>query len=128
MLEKKAPLTKCDHGRNKHECRDCGTGHCVHGRLKYRCNDCGTGHCVHGPHRKSQCKDCGTGHCVHGRLKREPLQGGLRYGLLRARAPEEPLQGLRYGLLRARAQHQPEGSLQGLQCIGNRQQTIDNSQ
>jgi hypothetical protein len=50
----------------------------------------------------------GEGHCVHGRRK-----GRCK------------LQGLRYGLLRARA---PEGSLQGLQCIGNRQQAIDNSQ
>jgi hypothetical protein len=65
--EKKAPL-KCDHGRPKSQCRDCGTGHCVHGCRKSQCKDCGTGHCMHG-RPKSKCKDCGTGYCLHGRRK-----------------------------------------------------------
>jgi hypothetical protein len=38
---------KCEHGRNKHICRDCGTGHCQHGRQKHQCKDCGTGYCQH---------------------------------------------------------------------------------
>ncbi len=33
----------CDHGRPKHQCKACGTGHCKHGILKYRCRECGTG-------------------------------------------------------------------------------------
>jgi hypothetical protein len=68
VAEKKAPL-KCDHGRPKSQCKDCGTGHCVHGRKKSTCKDCGTGHCVHGRRKGCCCKDCGTGHCVHGRRK-----------------------------------------------------------
>jgi hypothetical protein len=61
----KQPL-KCDHGRPKSQCKDCGTGHCVHGYKKSQCRDCGTGHCMHG-RQKSRCKDCGTGHCVRRR-------------------------------------------------------------
>jgi hypothetical protein len=38
---------KCEHGRNKHICKDCGTGHCQHGRQKHQCKDCGTGYCQH---------------------------------------------------------------------------------
>ena len=34
---------KCEHGRRKSQCKDCGTGYCEHGRLKSRCKDCGTG-------------------------------------------------------------------------------------
>ena len=39
VAEKKAPL-KCDHGRQKSQCKDCGTGHCQHGRQKSQCRDC----------------------------------------------------------------------------------------
>jgi hypothetical protein len=35
---KKAPW-KCDHGRQKGKCRDCGTGYCEHGRQKHVCRD-----------------------------------------------------------------------------------------
>jgi hypothetical protein len=105
VAEKKAPL-KCDHGRLKSQCKDCGTGYCLHGRREGRA---------------LQGLRCGL---LLARALEEAVQG-LRYGLLRPRALEEAVQGLRYGLLLARA---PEGSLQGLQCIGNRQQTIDNSQ
>jgi hypothetical protein len=63
---------------------------------------------------------------LRARAPEEQVQG-LRYGPLLARAPEGSLQELRYGLLRARAP-EGEGSLQGLQCIGNIQQTTDNSQ
>jgi hypothetical protein len=68
---KKAPRSvarKCQHGRQKHKCKDCGTGYCQHGRQKGRCKDCGAGYCQHG-RRKSQCRDCGTGYCQHGRQK-----------------------------------------------------------
>jgi hypothetical protein len=59
---------KCEHGRQKGKCKDCGTGYCQHGRRKSVCKDCGTGYCQHG-RRKDVCKDCGTGHCKHGRQK-----------------------------------------------------------
>jgi hypothetical protein len=48
---------KCQHGRQKHQCMDCGTGQCKHGRNRYRCKDCGTGQCQHRLW-KHLCKDC----------------------------------------------------------------------
>jgi hypothetical protein len=77
---KKAPrsVSVCQHGREKHKCKDCGTGYCQHGR------------------RKEVCKDCGTGYWLRPRAPEERVQG-LRHGLLPPRAPEEPVQGLRYG-------------------------------
>jgi hypothetical protein len=68
---KKAPrpvARNCQHGRQKHKCKDCGTYYCQHGRRKDMCKDCGTGHCEHG-RQKHKCKDCGTGYCQHGRPK-----------------------------------------------------------
>jgi hypothetical protein len=60
---------KCEHGRPKGKCKDCGTlSVCAHGKNKSQCRDCGTGHCTHG-RQKSQCRLCGTGHCTHGRRK-----------------------------------------------------------
>jgi len=32
---------KCEHGRYKSQCVDCGTGRCEHGRVKSYCKDCG---------------------------------------------------------------------------------------
>ena len=33
---------KCEHGREKHRCKDCGgSGICPHGREKRRCKECG---------------------------------------------------------------------------------------
>ena len=32
---------KCEHGRRKDRCRDCGTGICQHNKLKRYCRDCG---------------------------------------------------------------------------------------
>jgi hypothetical protein len=48
---------KCDHGRRKDRCKDCGTGYCKHNRRHDSCRDCGTGYCKHG-HQKAKCKDC----------------------------------------------------------------------
>jgi hypothetical protein len=66
----RAAKGKCDHGRRKRQCKDCGTGYCKHGRQKGKCEDCGTGHCEHG-RQLGKCKDCGTGCycCVHNRRK-----------------------------------------------------------
>jgi hypothetical protein len=76
----KKPPRKCEHGRQKGKCRDCGTGYCQHGptkekkcehnRGKGQCKDCGTGHCQHGRMPdQCKCKDCGTGYCEHNRRK-----------------------------------------------------------
>jgi hypothetical protein len=59
---------KCEHGRRKDVCKDCGTGYCQHGCQKDVCKDCGAGYCQHG-HPKHTCRDCGTGHCEHGRRR-----------------------------------------------------------
>jgi hypothetical protein len=48
---------KCEHGRNRYQCKDCGTGHCKHGRVKSRCHECDP--CAHGHHR-SRCVECGA--------------------------------------------------------------------
>jgi hypothetical protein len=55
--------SKCEHGKQKSQCAECGTGQCVHKRRKHQCKDCGTGHCHHG-RLKGKCKDCGAGYCV----------------------------------------------------------------
>jgi hypothetical protein len=65
----KSPRPKCEHGRDKSQCKDYGTGsNCEHGSRKSCCKDCGTGHCEHG-RPEGRCKDCGTGHCEHGRRR-----------------------------------------------------------
>ena len=63
---------KCDHGRRRYECVECGgSGICEHGRVRYSCKDCvGASICEHGRVR-SVCKDCGGGsRCEHGRVRR----------------------------------------------------------
>jgi hypothetical protein len=69
---------KCDHGRRKGQCKDCGTGYCKHGRQEGKCGDCGTGHCEHG-RQKGQCRDCGTGYCKHYRQKGKCRDCGTGY-------------------------------------------------
>lgn len=60
---------KCEHGRSKYECTECGTGRCEHGRSKYRCILCGTGVCEHN-HMKHMCRECGSiAYCDHGRRR-----------------------------------------------------------
>jgi hypothetical protein len=56
---------KCEHGRVKNICKDCGTGYCQHNRNKTRCKECGTGYCQHN-RQYSQCKECKGGSiCEH---------------------------------------------------------------
>jgi hypothetical protein len=54
-------IFKCEHGRQRSQCKDCGgPGICEHRRQRSKCKDCtGSGICEHG-RRKSQCKDCGV--------------------------------------------------------------------
>ena len=61
---------KCEHGREKHHCRDCsGSCVCPHNRQKHECRDCGTGYCEHGRTKRS-CADCkGNSRCHHNKLK-----------------------------------------------------------
>ena len=64
-------MSKCEHGRRKSQCKECGgSSICEHGRQKSRCKECGgVSICEHG-RQKSQCKECGgSSICKHGRLK-----------------------------------------------------------
>ena len=64
-------MSKCEHGRQKSHCKDCGgSSICEHGRHKSQCKDCrGSSICEHGK-RKAHCKDCGgSAFCEHGRHK-----------------------------------------------------------
>ena len=69
---------KCEHGRQKHQCKDCGgSSICEHGRQKHQCKECGgSGICTHGRQRH-QCKECrGWGICTHGRQKHQCKECG----------------------------------------------------
>jgi hypothetical protein len=87
-----APRTQCEHGRQKHKCKDCSpkSFSCQHGRLKGRCKVQGLRHGLlptRAPEgalqglRKDflQCKDCGTGYCQHGRQKDRCKDCGTGY-------------------------------------------------
>ena len=52
---------KCEHGRDKYRCKECGgSGFCPHGRQKRQCKECGgSAICPHW-RIKSTCKDCQT--------------------------------------------------------------------
>ena len=63
--------SKCEHGRVKSRCKDCGgSSICEHNRQKSQCKDCGgSSICEHG-RQKSLCKDCGgSSICEHNRVK-----------------------------------------------------------
>lgn len=70
-VEKYLSRYKCQHGRQKYSCQDCGgSSICEHRRIRNQCHDCGgIGICEHG-RRRIQCQDCvGTSICEHGRHK-----------------------------------------------------------
>ena len=61
---------KCEHGRRKDRCRDCGTGICQHNKLKRYCRDCGAKTiCEHG-RRRDRCRECGGSQiCEHNKRR-----------------------------------------------------------
>jgi hypothetical protein len=64
-------MNKCEHGRKKNICRDCGGASiCSHDRRRNRCRDCGgSSICSHG-RQKNRCRDCGGASiCSHGRRR-----------------------------------------------------------
>jgi len=73
---------KCEHGRQKHSCRDCrGSSVCLHNRQKSQCKPCGgKSICIHDRIR-SKCKDCGGGSiCIHNKVKSHCRAcGGSKY-------------------------------------------------
>lgn len=86
----KKPIKKCEHGRVKRQCVDCGeSAICIHRKRKTDCRECGSGArfcehkrfkfscklckgsdiCSHG-NRKSTCRDCkGSSICEHNTIK-----------------------------------------------------------
>ena len=58
----KKSAKKCEHGRQKRQCKDCGgSAICEHNKRKTRCKECGGSELVRGG---------GSGFCEHGRQKR----------------------------------------------------------
>ena len=73
-----AKRAKCEHGRRRNKCKDCGgSGICVHQRIRSNCKECGgSKFCSHG-REKSKCKECGgSAICSHGREKRRCKECG----------------------------------------------------
>jgi len=64
-------MSKCEHGRQKSICKECGgCGLCQHGKQKRYCKECGgSAFCEHGK-RKERCKECsGSSICEHDKRK-----------------------------------------------------------
>jgi hypothetical protein len=69
---------KCEHGKQKRYCKDCGGNSlCLHERVKSQCKECGGGSiCEHG-RVKSTCKECGgSAICEHSRRKQQCKECG----------------------------------------------------
>jgi len=66
---KNAKKNKCEHGRKRSRCKDCGGSQiCEHNKIRSTCKECGGGSvCEHGK-RRARCKECGGGSiCEHNR-------------------------------------------------------------
>ena len=63
MEREKMVRWKCEHGRQRTKCKDCGGGikKCEHGRERSKCKDCGGGSICEHRRRRTRCKDCGDG-------------------------------------------------------------------
>ena len=70
-FKKPRQRTKCEHGRQRSKCKDCGRGHiCEHNRRRSTCKDCDGDHICEHNKIKSQCKDCGGSQiCEHSKIK-----------------------------------------------------------
>ena len=87
---------KCEHGRDKYRCKECGgsgscehkhdkrlckqcdgSRFCMHGKVKQRCKECGgSALCKHNK-RKEICKECsGSQICEHGKVKQRCKECG----------------------------------------------------
>jgi hypothetical protein len=62
---------RCEHGRSKYECRDCGgSAFCMHDKRKTICHECGGSSLCKHQRVRTKCKDCkGVGICKHNRRK-----------------------------------------------------------
>jgi hypothetical protein len=69
--KKPRKVTKCEHGKRKSRCVDCGGSEiCEHKKIKGGCRECkGSSFCEH-DRQRSRCKECrGNGLCIHDRCK-----------------------------------------------------------
>jgi len=69
--EKSRDKCKCEHGRNKSLCKECGgVGICIHNRRKDICKECGGSSICQHNREKYTCKECGgVCICIHNRNK-----------------------------------------------------------
>ena len=73
-----ADKNKCEHGRIRSRCKDCGGASiCEHGRQRSSCKDCGgTSICEHDRQRQN-CKECGGSQiCEHDRRRQNCKECG----------------------------------------------------
>ena len=71
-------VSKCEHGRKKTVCKECGGGAiCEHQKIRSRCRDCGGGSiCEHNKER-TRCKECGGGSiCEHNKQRTQCKECG----------------------------------------------------
>ena len=70
-MEKSKQQTKCEQGRQRSKCKDCGGSEvCEHNKRKSQCKDCGGSQICEHNKRRSHCKDCGRGHiCEHNKRR-----------------------------------------------------------
>ena len=55
LNESKYVHKKCEHGKQKYFCKECGgKGYCEHGKLRHNCPECSTTNCEHGK-QKNKC-------------------------------------------------------------------------
>lgn len=75
------PSKKCEHGRQKRRCVDCGgCDICEHKKRRSRCKDCGASEFCEHDKRKSNCKDCKGGSiCKHNKQKNICIECGPNY-------------------------------------------------
>ncbi len=70
-LKTKRKIYKCEHGRIKCRCRECGGGSfCEHDKRRSDCRECGGGSICEHDRQRSHCRECGGGSiCEHDRIR-----------------------------------------------------------
>ena len=105
-------VSKCEHGRQKSQCKDCrgsqicehnkrrnickvcgGSQVCEHNKLKGQCKECGGSQICEHNKRRSRCKDCGGGSiCEHNKLRSQCNECGgsqiCEHNKARSQCPE----------------------------------------
>ena len=76
--KKKRIHKKCEHGRRKSRCKECGGSEiCEHNRERSKCKECGGGSICEHNRERSRCKECGGGSiCEHNRRRSDCKECG----------------------------------------------------